>query len=203
MKPSLPLSFVVLLQSTTLATQQLMFECLKDSIVSKISSDASKEQKLSQKINRMKPSPVSEPAVSTTDHHPKQEPSSLVEHVPAADLPGLDNGLYREIISELDSMELTGESGKVYTKWLSPSSESYNYSKVVSKPFPLSDYPNISKLMKIINSHQSTTGDMDSCLVSRFNSHKTRLSLHRDDEPLISQTSAICTMSFGSPVIWC
>ena len=177
-----------------------MFECLKDSIVSKI-GDVSKEQKLSQKINRMKASPrsVPQPAVSAPDHQPKQEPSSLVEHVPTADLPGLDDGLYKKIISELDSMQLTGDSGKVYTKWLSPSSESYNYSKVVNKPFPLSDYQNISKLMEIVNSHQSTTGDMDSCLVSRFNSHKTSLSLHRDDEPLISQSSSICTMSFGAP----
>ncbi len=186
MKPTLPISFVVLLQSTTLATQQLMFECLKNSIVSLV-GDLSKEQKLSQKVD-------CKPAA-----HPKAEPSSLVEHVPAAGLPNLDDGLYKEIISELESMQLTGDSGKVYTKWLSPSSEQYNYSKVVNKPVPLSDYPNISKLMDIVNNHKSTTGDMDSCLVSRFNSHKTKLSLHRDDEPLISQKSSICTMSFGAP----
>ncbi len=174
-----------------------MFECLKDSIVSKI-GDVSKEQMLAQKIKRMKSSSVPQSDASAPDQHPKQEPSSLVEHVPADDLPGLDDGLYKDIISELDSMQLTGESGKVYTRWLSPSSESYNYSKVVNKPFPLSDYPNISKLMGIVNSHHSTTGDMDSCLVSRFNSHKTSLSLYRDDEPLIAQTSSICTMSFGA-----
>ncbi len=197
MMPTLPLSFVVLLQSTTLDTQQLMFECLKDSIVSKL-KDASKEQKLSQKISRMKPIPAIRSSVSI-DQHATQEPSSLVEHVPATDLPSLDDKLYKEILSELDSMELNNKPGKVHTKWLSPSSASYNYSKVVNKPYPMSDYPHICKLMEIVNSHQSTTGDMDSCLVSSFNCHKASLSLHRDDESFISQTSSICTMSFGAP----
>ena len=40
---------------------------------------------------------------------------------------------------------------------------------------------------------------MDACLVSFFPSSKASLSLHKDDEDLISQSSSICTVSFGAP----
>ena len=53
--------------------------------------------------------------------------------------------------------------------------------------------------MEIVNSHPLTTGEMNSCLVSRFPSHKATLSLHSDNEKIISQCSSICTVSFGAP----
>ena len=53
--------------------------------------------------------------------------------------------------------------------------------------------------MDVVNSHPSTTGDMDSCLVTRYPSNKSALRLHKDQEPLISQTSSICTVSLGAP----
>ena len=40
---------------------------------------------------------------------------------------------------------------------------------------------------------------MDCCLVTRYPSNKAKLSLHSDNEKLISQTSSICTVSFGAP----
>ncbi len=40
---------------------------------------------------------------------------------------------------------------------------------------------------------------MDCCLVTRYPSNKATLSLHTDDEKLISQYSSICTVSFGAP----
>ena len=51
----------------------------------------------------------------------------------------------------------------------------------------------------MVNNHPSTSGDMDSCLISRYASSKSSLRLHRDNEPLISQTSSICTVSLGAP----
>ena len=53
--------------------------------------------------------------------------------------------------------------------------------------------------MEIVNSHPSTKGDMNSCVVSCFPSHKATLSLHSDNEKIISQCSSICTVSFGAP----
>ena len=51
----------------------------------------------------------------------------------------------------------------------------------------------------MVNNHPSTSGDMDSCLITRYASSKSTLRLHRDNEPLISQTSSICTVSLGAP----
>ncbi len=126
----------------------------------------------------------------------KQRVSDYVEHVPDI---GLDNKLTENIIAEVDSLQLKGPAGKVLTQWLSPTSTSYNYGKIVNKPKPLNTFPNISKLMALVNQHKSTTGDMDACLVSLFPSHKANLKLHKDEEELIEQSSSICTVSFGTP----
>ena len=47
--------------------------------------------------------------------------------------------------------------------------------------------------------HPSSTSDMDCCLVTCFPSNAACLSLHRDDDEVTSQSSAICTVSFGAP----
>ena len=122
--------------------------------------------------------------------------SSFVEHV---DDVVLDEALICGIQDEFQTLDLKYPPQKVNTQWISPSSESYNYGKVINNPKPILDFPNISKLMGIVNSHPSTTGDMDACLVSCFPSTDATLRLHKDDEPLISQTSSICTVSFGAP----
>ena len=53
--------------------------------------------------------------------------------------------------------------------------------------------------MDKVNNHPCTTSDMDAALVSCFPSSKAKLRLHADNEPHISQTSSICTISFGPP----
>ena len=122
--------------------------------------------------------------------------SGLVEHIP--DL-GLEDEHYWTIRSELESMNLSGKGRGVKNQWLSPTDEYYNYSSVINKPKPISDYPGICKLMDLVNNHESTTGDLDCCLVTRFPTAATKLGLHRDNDSLMSQTSDICVVSFGAP----
>ena len=125
--------------------------------------------------------------------------NSLVEHVDS--LSGLDDSLCDSIKEEIHTLELHKKKGPgVKTQWLSPTSDEYNYGNVINKPLPIKDYPGLCRLMDIVNySHPSTTGDMDSCLVTRYASNKSALRLHKDREPLISQTSSICTVSLGAP----
>ena len=123
--------------------------------------------------------------------------NSLVEHVDS--LSGLDDSLCDSIMEEIQTLGLKKKGRGVKTQWLSPTSDEYNYGNVINKPLPIRDYPSLCKLMDIVNSHPSTTGDMDSCLVTRYPSNKSALRLHKDQEPLISQTSSICTVSLGAP----
>ena len=69
----------------------------------------------------------------------------------------------------------------------------------MNNPKPIGDYKYICKLMDVVNTHPSTTGDMDACHISCFPTSKATLKLHKDDESLISQTSSICTVSIGPP----
>ena len=189
-----------------------MHQCLQDSIVQQLYGDV-KENKFAQKIARLQgrvdavaPSTKSTPPTPThlTPTHLTKDSSDevlslLVEHVPA--LPGLDDALSDSILKELDSMQLLRNPNKILTRWLSPTSDPYNYGKVVNNPIPIDNFPSIKKLMSTINNLPPTTctGNMDSCLVSRYNNNRSTLRLHKDKEALISQDSSICTVSFGAP----
>jgi len=187
----LPPSFVKLLDSEPLVVQQLMLTALMDNIA------------ILEKANLPNPSPnknsapnVSQP-VSKSKLDPADEVAQFVEHV---ENPGIDRTLAEAIRSELQSLNFnTDKPQKVKTIWLSPSSESYNYSSIINKPLPINDFPNICNLLSIVNNHPSSTSDADACLVSLFPSRKAGLALHKDDEDLISQNSSICTVSFGDP----
>ena len=126
--------------------------------------------------------------------------SSFIEHVDKLDIsPELSAGVETELHSlKLQTRASKGKKIKVKTQWLSPTDESYNYSNVINKPLPLCSYPHISKLMGLVNSHPGSSNDMDSCLVSCFTTSKACLSLHQDNESLISQESSICTVTFGA-----
>ena len=138
------------------------------------------------------------PPVSCPDDSSTSVPDmgDFVEHV--QDL-GVDQALEDGLLSELTSLKLLSTKRKVKTQWFSPTSDTYNYGSVCNKPKPINDFPFISKLMGIVNAHPSTTRDADSCLVSCFSSSGTSLSLHKDDEALISQASSISTISIGAP----
>ena len=129
------------------------------------------------------------------------DPKSFVEHVEDLEIdPELSAGVQTELESlKLISRASKNKKAKVKTQWLSPSEDSYNYANVVNKPKPISSFPHITRLMELANSHNGSTGDMDSCLVSCFSTSKAALSLHSDNEDLISQSSSICTVTFGAP----
>ena len=172
----LPVGFVELLNAATLKQKELMLNAITASIAK------------------------TEPS-ATVQSEPVNAPvkiEDLVEHVP--DL-GIDDDLYYFINEELLSLQLQNARGAgVKTKWLSHKSESYNYGKVSNKPSDIKQFPNILKLMDIVNKHPSTTGDMDCCLISRYPTHKSTLRWHSDNEmEIISQSSSICTVSFGAP----
>ena len=177
MQETLPTSFIGLLESASVETMLLMQEAISAKLVAKKTEKAS--------------SPVTKQSAPPTDII-----SSMVEHV--EDL-NLDSLLVEGIEAELQSLQLKRSTKKVVTQWLSPSSDSYNYGNITNKPKSISDFPNISKLMDIVNLNPATSNDMDACLVSFFPSSKASLSLHKDDEDLISQSSSICTVSFGAP----
>ena len=126
----------------------------------------------------------------------RAEPScltNLTEHVPDI---GIDDHLNEFINAELHSFNLTGN--KLKTQWLSPTNETYNYAAVVNQPKKISDYPAICRLMELVNAHPSTTGDLDSALVTRYPNAKADLKLHKDNEKLIDQSSSIASVSFGA-----
>jgi alkylated DNA repair dioxygenase AlkB len=181
MQESLSKPFLVLLESATVKDLCHM----QDAISAKLSAIARENEEV-----------VSHPTATSTST-PKEVISSVVQHV---DDLSLDDSLVEGIESDLHSLQLQGSNPKkVLTQWLSPSVDSYNYGKIVNKPRPIGSFPHISALMDIINRHPDTSNDMDACLVSFYPSCKASLSLHKDDEELISQSSSICTISFGAP----
>ena len=125
--------------------------------------------------------------------------SNLVEHIPELEISDeLSSGLLNELNSlKLRSRGYKGKPAKVKTQWLSPTSSPYNYGKVINQPKPICDFPNVTKLMELVNSHPSTSGDMSACLVSCMSTAKSSLNYHTDDEDLICQDSDICTFSIG------
>ena len=169
----LPKEFVDLLKISNRAVKQAMLEALTINLSADPAADSTA---------------LSEDSITDI--------KSLVEHV--NDL-NLDETLCDGIHNELQSLNLKQRGRAVTTQWLSPTSDYYNYGHVMNKPIPINDYPNIYKLMDVVNNHPLTSGDMDSCLISRYASNRSTLRLHRDNEPLISQTSSICTVSLGAP----
>ena len=128
--------------------------------------------------------------------------SKFVNHID--ELP-TDSTLSNNILKELTSLKLRtkgtkGKPAKVKTQWLCPIDKHPNYSSTINKPEPISEFPNISKLMGIVNSHPATSGDMTACLVTCMSTKESSLSYHADDEAIIDQSSDICTVSFGPPL---
>ncbi len=53
------------------------------------------------------------------------------------------------------------------------------------------------EVMSLVNSHALSTGDMNGCLLNRYDNGDVAGRLHADDEKSMSQTSSICTISLG------
>lgn len=166
--PPLPPSFVELLSQSSLKVKHRMLQALNEAIT----------------LDEVK----APPHISDV--------STYVKHIPELDI-GQD--LNTSIMAELESLNLHlhPDPNKVKTQWLSPTNEEYNYGKVINKPKPISEFKAISELAEMINKHPDSTGDMDACIVSCYPSGGAYLRIHADDEDIITQTSSICTVSFG------
>ena len=76
-------------------------------------------------------------------------------------------------------------------------SANYCYGNVVNKPHPINNFPGISNWMGRVNDLPSTTGNMNACLVTRYDTQQAK---PPDNEDLtILQTSSICTYSMEAP----
>ena len=128
---------------------------------------------------------------------PKREGHSCnyVEHIEdfCADTELLDF-----LWAECESMDL-GSKKKVATQWLSSNKDPYIYpdSTPVHKAKNIKEFPNINKLLSLVNESSEVTGPLDSCLILKYNSHQSSLTLHADDEPTIDQNKSICSFSIG------
>ena len=81
-----------------------------------------KEEKLASKIERLDDKKKKKKKKETNDTNVSpNNPHPLVEHVPV--LLGMDKRLSKEILKEIDSMNLGGKPEKVHTLWISPSSD--------------------------------------------------------------------------------
>ena len=114
----------------------------------------------------------------------------------------LTSSLSNDILTELTSLKVRtkgtkGKSAKVKTQWLCPVDKSSDISSGINNPKPIRDFPNVCKLMDIVNAHPATSGDMTACLISCMSSKDSKLCYHADDESIIDQYSDICTVSFG------
>lgn len=188
MPPPLPLAITEFIESASLDEKQQLLALLTDNIA----VEEAYFNTANTDIDDLSSPP-----------DPNVQPSDLgcfIEHVEKLDItPELSAGVETELHSfNLRTRASRGKQIKVKTQWLSPTDEPYSYTNVINKPLPLSSYPHISKLMEIVNSCPGSTNDMDSCLVSCFSTSKASLSLHQDNEPLISQESSICTVTFGA-----
>ena len=98
--------------------------------------------------------------------------------------------------AELNTL-LGKASNKIASKWLSTDLQPYTFGNKQYDASDLSDYPGICKLLKSVNEHPCSTGDLNSCLVNRYNNHNVAGRLHADDENIISDSSSVFTVSFG------
>ena len=123
--------------------------------------------------------------------------ADLVDYVPDF---CQDDALLERVKAECDILDLSDSRGKAATQWLSPKSDPYIYpdTNPIHKAKDISPFPAIKELLSHINSCSEVSGPLDSCLVIKYNTSKTALSLHADDEPIFDQTKAICSFSLGA-----
>ena len=105
-----------------------------------------------------------------------------------------DISLLNDLWLKLESLDLyRSNSKKPRSLWL----DSPTAHKDVSNP--ITNYPSISKLLKLANSHvEIPDADLDCCNIICHSSDKKSLRLHADDEPTISRTRPIATFSLGA-----
>ena len=99
-----------------------------------------------------------------------------------------DRSFLNNLRFELDSLDLYRPSSrKPKSLWLSQIDNT------------MSKYPQISKLLDLVNKHGDIkTGDLDCCNIICYSNDRKSLRLHSDNEPFISQSHPIATFSVGA-----
>ena len=111
-----------------------------------------------------------------------------------------DTALLDEVLKECASLNLCDSRKKAATQWLSPTGESYTYPDTVPthKAMDISTFPAIIKLQSLINTSSEVGGPLEACLIIRYNSVETALSLHADDEDIMDHSKPICSFTIGA-----
>ena len=106
------------------------------------------------------------------------------------------------ITAEVESLGLFNKkSSKPQTQWLSNDNRAYCFSDNSRNSHPSKDilqYPNICKLMEMVNGVESTTQNADAALIIVYNKDQAGIDFHDDGESLIDGSSSISTVTFGS-----
>lgn len=111
-----------------------------------------------------------------------------------------DPKLLEDLREEVDRIDLPSTGAKdAPTQWLSNINEPYIYpdKNPIHKAKPISDFPNICKMLDKVNQSSEVVGPLDGCLITRYNSDKARLRFHQDNEPHIDQSKSICSFTIG------
>ena len=125
-------------------------------------------------------------AIQTELPKRKGQNSTLVDYI---DNFSPDKTLLDNVLDECESLQLSSKRTKAATQWLSSSSEPYVYpdSSPVHAAKDITKFTALSKLLSLVNESTEVTGPLDSCLVTKYNSHHASLTLHADDEDCIDQ----------------
>ena len=104
-----------------------------------------------------------------------------------------DKSFLEDVRLELDSMDLhRPHSNKIKSLWLNPAEVCGEDINSISK------YPNVTKLLNIVNAQVSDgKGALNCCNIICYSNDKKSLRLHSDNESSISQTHPIATFSLG------
>ena len=123
--------------------------------------------------------------------------AELVEYIPDF---CSDTALLEEVMKECDSLDLCSSRGKAATQWISPKDDPYIYPDTVPvhKAKNISTFPAIYKLLSHINTSSEVEGPLEACLVIKYNSNETALSLHADDEDIMDHSKSICSFTIGA-----
>ncbi len=110
-----------------------------------------------------------------------------------------DDELLDLVLAECESMDLNPKKNKTSSQWLSTSNEPYVYpdASPVHAAKDIKQFKSINKLLSLVNESTEVVGPLDSCLILKYNSRQSSLTLHADDEPCIDQEKSICSFSLG------
>lgn len=121
---------------------------------------------------------------------------NFVDYIPSY----CDEELIAAVLDECESLSLADNGRKAAAQWLSPVNEPYIYidANPIHHAIDINNFPSICRVLKMVNSDPRFHGELDSCLVLKYSSKATSVSLHADDEESIDQAKSICNFSIGS-----